>query len=488
MKIKVLIVLLIVAAPVASVGYFLHGRVSREKIVSAEVVQGRFEVTVLAKGKLVAAKSQAVSCPVWFKPIVWLIPEGTVVKKDDLIVKFDKREIEDGLRAVRAWHRIATAKLREAEQQLKATEQEIRSKIRTLAAQLHIAQLEVKDLRSRPRPDDLKRAEIELNRAKAVLDAAKAEYDAMEQASADTAGGAVLTPSDLRAVRLTYQKALADLQAGQVKYRAVKAGAHPDTIEQAELKAKQAALDLREAEKELPERIKQLGASIEKAKAEVDKAENQLKRNEEEFANSDFQSPADGMITYRAILGKRLAKGMTMWKGATIMDLPDLARMHLKTRVRESDISKIRVGQLARVRVDAVADQLLNGKVLEIGKVAKDSSETEAVGFAQERKDTGIRVFDVIIETEQRGPLLKPNMVGRAEIVVWTGDDVLSVPQDAIFRIDDKPVAFVVNRGKVQQVSVQTGKESPNRVVITSGLEPGQRVCLKEVQSEGKER
>ena len=488
MKTKALIVLLVVAGPLASVGYFLHARALPTEVVSAEVTRGHFEVTVLAKGKLVAAKSVAVSCPVWFKPIVWLIPEGTIVKKDDLIVKFDKREIEDGLRAVRAWHRIATAKLCEAEQQLKAAEQEIRSKIKTLAAQLHIAQLEAKDLKSRPRPDDLRRAEIELSRAKAVLDAAEAEYESMKQASAGTAGSAVFTPSDLRAVRLTYDKALADLHAGQARYRSVKAGSHPDTIEEAELKATQASLDLREAERELPERIKQLKAGIEKAKAEVDKAENQLKRNEEEFANSDFKSPGDGMIAYRAILGKRLAKGMTMWKGATIMDLPDLARMHLKTRVRESDISSIRVGQTARVRVDAVADKPFDGKVIEIGKVAKDSSETESVGFAQERKDTGIRIFDVIVEIEQSDPWLKPNVVGRAEIIVWAADDVTSVPQDAIFQIDGKKVAFAIERGKVRQATVETGRESLDRIVVKSGLESRQRVCLREVLSEGKQQ
>lgn len=485
MKTKLLILVLIIAVPSASIAYFVRSRIKPRKFVSVEVTRGPFEVTVLAKGKLVAAKSIAVSCPVSWKPIVWLIPEGTMVKKGEIIVKFDKREIEDGLRSVRAWHRIATAQLRQAEQQLKAAEQELRSRIKSLAAQLHISELEVKDLKNRPRPDDLKRAEIELNRARAVLDAAKAEYEAMKQVSADESGGSAFTPGDLRAVRLTYEKALEDLKASDVKHRSIKAGSHPDTIEGAALKAKRSRLDLEETEKELPEKIKQLSANIEKAKADVDKAENQLKRNDEELADSDYQSPAAGMIAYRAFLGKRLTKGMTMWKGGTIMDLPDLSRMHLKTRVRESEISKIDADLLARVRIDGIADRVFDGKVVEIGKVAKDSSETEAVGFAQERKDTGVRVFDVIVEIGQSDDLLKPNMVGRAEVVVWFGEDVVSVPKDAVFTVKGETVAYILNGGHVEPVGVKTGKQNADRVVIDDGLKAGQLVCLREVADKG---
>jgi len=480
MRTKLLILAIVVAVPAGSVAFFLRGPTAERSALMATVTRARFEVIVRAKGKVVAAKSLGVSCPVWFKPIVWLIPEGTIVKKGDLIVKFDKREIEEGLRSVRAWHRIATARLRQAEQELKAGEQEMQSRIKTLEAQLHIAQLEVQDVKARPRPDDLERAKIELARAKAVLDAAKAEYDAMKAASDAGPGGAVFTPSDLRAVRLTYEQALADLKVGETKHRSVAAGAHPDTIEEAELKAKQAKLDLDQAKQELPEKVKQFKASIEKAEADMDKAENQLKRNEEELADADFKAPADGMIAYRSILGKRLAKGMTMWKGATILDLPDLSRMHLRTRVRESDIAKIKVGQIARLEVHGVPDKVFAGKVVEIGKVAKDSSETEAVGFAQERKDTGIRVFDVVVEVVQNDPVLKPNMLGTAEIVVWSSDDALSVPLDALFQRDGHTVAYVVRKGMAAPVEVEVGKTNPDRATIAKGLKEGQRVFLRD--------
>ena len=485
MRTKLLILAIVVAVPAASVAYFLRRPTAEPTALMAVVTRSRFEVVVRAKGKVVAAKSIGVSCPVWFKPIVWLIPEGAMVKKGDLIVKFDKREIEEGLRSVRAWHRIATARLREAEQQLKAGEQEMHSRIKTFEAQLHIAQLEVQDLKARPRPDDLERAMIELKRAKAVLEAAKAEYDAMKAASDTGPGGSVFTPSDLRAVRLTYEEALADLKASQAQQRAVAAGAHPDTIEEAELKQKQAELDLDQAKKEFPDKVKQFNASIEKTKAEVDKAETQLKRNDEELADADFEAPADGMIAYRPIFGKRLAKGMTMWKGATILDLPDLSRMQLRTRVRESEIAKVAVGQTARLRVHGVPDKVFDGKVVEIGKVAKDSSETEAVGFAQERKDTGIRVFDVVVEVVQSDTLLKPNMLGTAEIVVWSSDDALSVPLDAIFKQDDRNVAYVVHKGRVGPVEVEVGHTNWDRAAITKGLEEGQQVCLSDQTTEG---
>ncbi len=475
-----LALLLLAAVPLAGAAWLRQWLgTGRAPYVTVEVVRGPFEVVVQAKGKLKAAKSIGVPCPISWKPIIWLIPEGTMVKKGDPIVKFDKREIEESLRQGRANYRIAVARLKEAQQRLKATEESLRAKVVTLGADLRIAELEVQDLENRPRPDDLKRAEIELKRAKAVIDAAKAEFEAMQAVSQDKTGKAVFTPSDVRAVKLTYDKALAEYKASVVNYRATKAGTHPDTIEEAKLKAKRAQLDLSEVQKELPDTIKQFKAGIEKAKATVDKAENDIKRQEEDLARCDFKSPADGMVAYRSLFGKRLGKGVTMWKGAMMMDLPDLSRMHLKTRVRESDIAQVAVGQHARVRVDAVPDKIFAGKVLEIGKVAKDSSETETVGFAQERKDTGIRVFDVIIAVEQSDPVLKPNMMGRADIIVWTSDSALSLPRDAVLEDQGERVVFVPRAGRVERVPVQVGRANADRVVIESGLEAGQQVCLK---------
>ena len=338
MKTKLLIVILVIAVPAASIAYFVKSRIMPRKFVSVEVIRGPFEVTVTAKGKLVAAKSERVPCPISWTPVVWLIPEGTIVEKDQLIAKFDKREIEDELRESRANRRLALAHLKEAKQQVKATEESMRALIKAREAQLHIARLEVKDLESRHRPDDLKRVEIELDRAKAVLDAAKAEYEAMKEAASEGGEGAasVFTPADLRSVQLTYEKALADHETSRIRYLAVEAGSHPDTIEEAKLKAKRAELDLCETQKELPEKLKQLEAGVEKAKAYVDKVETELKRHEEDLGHADFESPAAGMLAYRSIFGRRLAKGTVMRKGYSMFDIPVLSVMHLKGQVRES--------------------------------------------------------------------------------------------------------------------------------------------------------
>ena len=402
--------------------------------VTVPVEKGPFTVKVLASGKLEAATSFCISSPIEWQMITWLIPEGSIIKKGDIIVRFEKTNIEEQLRSAAGALRVAQCQLEQTERTLEFEKQKSSSLVENNKAALEIAKTELADLRKRPRGDDLKRAEVELRIAQAVFDATKTDYETMKRSIETDKDKAVFSLSNLRKAGQEFKNAEADLESAQAKYDTVKAGSSAATIKEAELKLAQAELDLQQAESELPEKIAQMQADIQKAQADVDKSKTQLDRQQQQMADADFKSPAAGMVAYRTFRNRKLAKGMNTWKGAAIMDLPDVSKMLLKARVRESLIGQMLQGQKATITVDAIPGQTFQGTVVEVGKVAKDSSETEIMGFDQQQQETGIKVFDITISVDAKNTLLKPNMIARADIAVWSGKDVVSVATDGFMR------------------------------------------------------
>ncbi|MBM4045082.1 MAG: efflux RND transporter periplasmic adaptor subunit [Planctomycetes bacterium] len=477
MKTKLLILLLVLGLPAAALAYFLTGRVDVDSLIVVPVAKGDLQVKLRSTGKLEAEKSTRITTNIAWQSIVFLAPEGQLVKKGDKLVEFAREELEEQARNARAELRVSEARLEEAKKALEAARLQALRDIEMKKADLAIAQLELHNLRSLPRPDDVKEADVELRRANAVLAAAKEEYDRLVRLSAADVG--IVLQQDMRETKQAYEKAKGEQETATLERRLVLQGAHPDEIKEAELKVSQCEIKLAQTEKGLPEQTKQLEATVEKAKAEADKFKNQLQKREEELRDTEIKAPEDGMVVYRIVETKKIAKGMKVWKGSGIMDLPNLSKMIIKAKVRESQIDLVAVGQTASIQVDALPGRVFTGKVTEKGKVAKDITEGEVVGWGEARADSGVKIFDVTVTLDQSDPeILRPNLITRIEILASTLKGVTYVPTDAVAEKDGKKTASVYAGGRLRPREVKVGQSVDDLVVITEGLQPGERVCL----------
>jgi len=73
----------------------------RPDVATLVVSKGPFERRVVAEGNLVAAEATPVTAPVDAQgqlKVAWLVPDGTPVKKGDVVVRFDPTEMERSLR------------------------------------------------------------------------------------------------------------------------------------------------------------------------------------------------------------------------------------------------------------------------------------------------------------------------------------------------------------------------------------------------------
>ena len=304
---------------------------------------------------------------------------------------------------------------------------------------------------------------------------AKAEQDRAN----DPDFRSLMLASELRSIEKRYVTAVKDHDVATTTLELLRMGpdAFPDEVERARLELREAETELQRAQKELPEKVGQLTASIESARADVERRKVILASSKKDFDDAVLKSPVDGMVVYRTVRGRSLGRGSKAWKGASLIDLPELTSMSLRAKVRESDIQQVKVGGICRIFIDAIPGKQFTGRISDIGTIAQDSSVTETMSSTDLRRETGIKVFEVTVSLDEGHDLLRPNLVGRAEILTGTVSDAVSIPIDAVHERDGGKYAYVKDSG-LKPVAVELGKSQDDRVIVRKGLAKDQEVYI----------
>ena len=83
---------------------------------------------------------------------------------------------------------------------------------------------------------------------------------------------------------------------------------------------------------------------------------------------------------------------------------------------------------------------------------------------------------------ENPGGVIKPEMVANVSVERRSLDEALVVPQDALVRVADGYVVFVVEdeggRTVARARAVELGIRQRDQVVVESGLQPGDRIVV----------
>lgn len=213
---------------------------------------------------------------------------------------------------------------------------------------------------------------------------------------------------------------------------------------------------------------------------QIDQAQASLESTLDTLSKTVYESPIDGIITSLRVEEGEIAMIGTMNNPGTIlMTIADLSVMEVEVEVDETDVIGIELGHKAEVRVDALPDQTISGKVTEIG-----SSALQTTTAAQESKD-----FKVIITLENPPLSLKPGLSASADIITATRENVLAVPISALVLREKKDEektneeeqeegVYVVENSRVKFCPVEKGIMGEMTIEIVSGLEEGQEIVV----------
>jgi RND family efflux transporter MFP subunit len=219
-------------------------------------------------------------------------------------------------------------------------------------------------------------------------------------------------------------------------------------------------------------------AAVVAAKANVDRAEGEVNQSQRKYDLGAIVAPREGLVVYAHVgaagSNRKIQVGMTPFEGMDLMYLPDLNSMIVETEVSEVDVSRVRVGSPALIRLDAYPDLSFDGEVTLISGLARPKI-SRVTG-----KPTGLKVFDVTVKVTEADERLKPGLSATTDILVSQHEDALYIPIAAVFLDElDQTVAYVRRLGGAEPRPISIGDTSDRVAIVTEGLEDGDEVLLE---------
>ena len=186
---------------------------------------------------------------------------------------------------------------------------------------------------------------------------------------------------------------------------------------------------------------------------ESQKATYDLQRLDLEYTS--IRSPISGVVAERMIkIGNMLVTNQPVFR-VTDLD-PLLAVLHVPERL----VGELKVGQVSKLTVDALADEEFAGMVERISPVVDPSTGT-------------IKVTVTVYDASRQ---LKPGMFARINIVNDVHTGTVLAPRDAIIEEDKETSVFVVRDSTVYKQDIETGYINSIYIEVVSGLTPGDTV------------
>lgn len=160
-------------------------------------------------------------------------------------------------------------------------------------------------------------------------------------------------------------------------------------------------------------------------------ARSALDRASDTLRKTTIASPMNGVVvTLNVDVGERAVPGIQSNPQATLMTLANLERIEAELKVDETDIVRLKLGQPATIKCDALPDVDLKGKVTEISAApinTNANSSRSSGNSQQEGKD-----FKVVVTIDSPPETLRIGMLCEAEITIDTRQDVLAMPIQAL--------------------------------------------------------
>lgn len=444
----------------------------------AAVKRAAFEISTTANGELEARNQIEVRSELDTpSTITEIIPEGTAVKKGDLLVKLNGDKLETQVTDLTAQVDTAKAEMTTAENNYQIQVNDNAAKLRQAETKLQLSEIALQqwingDVKQRRQEIDLalEKARRDLDRLTTKLGQSKLLYEKN-----------FLSKNEFELDEIAKIEAEAALEKAKLDRETYENYTFIQEQKKNQSDVDDAKAELERVKLNASSELANKDAALKRAIQKLTQAEIQLAKFTKQLESCTIKAPSDGLVVYGTSMERSrwgwggdgpLQIGREVFPNMLLMALPDTSEMVASVKVHESLAGRIKPGLAATVKVDAAGGRTFTGKVESIGVLA------ESGGF----RDPNLREYTVKIALQdvEPGSGLKPSMRCEAQVMLGKVDESLTVPIQAVF--SDGAVRFVyTSEGmKFSKVPVKLGQRSDTTAEIAAGLSDGQIVLLRE--------
>jgi len=363
--------------------------------------------------------------------LLTVVPDGSRVKKGDVLATLDSSAYEELLRQQRMTVERARADHHQGE------------------LELDVARLAINEYRNGLMDETIKDHQRLIALAEAEVSRSK---DRLDWATKMNAKGYVST-SVLKTETQTYAKAQVALDQARGAMDLFRRFTAAKVIKQLEgaMLAKEA--NLRYQDTRLTRQL------------------DRLAKLEKQVELCTIRAPHDGYVIYASDprRGIVIEPGVAVHQKQDLFYLPDLSQMEVVALLHESVVDRVKRGMKARVAFEGAPDVAVTGRVTSVSPIP----------VFDDRSD--VRYFESIVRLDQgAGRELMPGMSARVDLSMPPKSNVLTVPVEAVANEQDGDYCYVVRDDgeRLEKRRVAVGQATLDLLEVAEGLEEGEQVVL----------
>lgn len=428
--IAVIIIVVFIVGVIASKVF--AGKKNGEKTIKREntVTLSKMNLTtsVSATGTINSAKSKNISSESnGVKVSKVNVQVGDTVKKGDVILTFDKSDLQEALE--------------EANENLTEAKSE---------------------------------ASKSISKAGKQLSEAKSDYSSQKTKLAKKTAEAKSDLSSIKSQISTIKKKINKSKNGQTKTQLEEQLTKlQEQLTQAQSAYEQAVENEENTNKQNSNSIDNASDSVEDAETNGNKtikeAENKVKEAKENLEKCTVKATMSGVVTVLNV------EAGDTYSGGTIAQIDDTSSFTVTTSVDEYDISKLEKGQKVIILTEATDEDELEGEITFISP-STNSSSTQSDNMQSSDSSSG---YEVKINIKTADDRLRMGLTAKCSIVLSEATDVFAVPYDAIHEDADGNTVIYVKDQTANNVENTTGasdnkenqQTAQKEVKVTKGME-----------------
>jgi multidrug efflux pump subunit AcrA (membrane-fusion protein) len=442
-------------------------------------------------GQIEAAKRTIISNELeWSVIIKSVVEQGTLVKKGNVIIEFECKNLEDAIDNKEIEVVSAQLSYEQAEKNLQLKKKAVANEISKAENVLKLAQEQLQRYKDKGGQweMDLNDAESDIQLAKQQLALARDKLSFKEQVNSDKSLKSPYSQNEIEADRLSVKQLELSLKKAEAQKQMLIKYDNPQQLRQLQEEVGQAGIDLERTRLEKEIEVTLQESELKTQKLKLEKIREKLKELKEQKAKLIVKAEQEGLVIYDTGWSRWRSSNVEVGVGEKIgprqrlMKIPDMTTLEVETIIFEALVSQIhardknRKGTEAIIKLDSIPGKEIHGYIKWISPVPRHNGP--------HWMQTGSKVYELKIDADWEGAGLKPgedikpDMNGEVQLILNRLEDVLTIPIESVFSEEDQYYCWKMENGTPVEKKVTIGRMNDDRVQIVEGLEEGDEVLL----------
>jgi len=435
--------------------------------------KGRLTISVTESGTIKNREQVEIKSSVEGRTtVLFLVEEGSRVKKGELLVGLDTSKLEEQKIAQQITVLNSESSYVRARENLEVVKNQTAADVSKATLDYRFAQEDLHKYKDGDLPQLLNEARSRITIAEEELERARERLEWSKTLRAEK----YISENELQADALSWKRAELDLELSRGQLDLLEKYTAKRRIDELESNIEQMQLALERAQLRARADVVQAEAELEAREQENERQKTKLQKTLEQITSCRITSPVDGLVVY-ASTGRGgyrgneqpLEEGQEVHERQELLYLPTADSMMAEIKIHESSLDKVTVGMPVRVTVDAVPDRAFRGRVAKIGLLPDAQSSW---------LNPDLKVYTTEINLEEDARDLRAGMSCRAEILIDELADAVYVPVQSVLRVKGQPTVYLHGpKGPVAK-TIEIGLDNNRMVHVKSGLTVGEEVLL----------